>query len=66
MKKSYASSERALEKEIERVYYALARGVQVRVLDVPRIFRDAKLEHSAGVPLEQAMPAIIERYRAKG
>ena len=57
--------EKALDKEIERVYYKLASGVQVNIMDIPKIFDDAKIEHSAGVPIEQAMPAIIERYRVK-
>lgn len=58
--------ERELELEIKRTYYALAEGVQVDILDIPRIFADAKIEHSAGVPLEKSMPGIIARYAFKG
>ena len=55
--------DRQLDKRIEVAYYRLAQGVQVSVLDIPRIFRDAKLELSAGVELDTAMVAIIKRYR---
>ena len=57
--------EKALDKEIERVFYKFGTGIQINMMDIPKIFDDAKIEHSAGVPIEQAMPAIIERYRAK-
>ncbi len=63
MKKS--KLDKALDREIEKAYIRLAQGVQVHILDIPKIFADAKIEHSAGVPIEQAMPAIIERYRVK-
>jgi len=54
--------DKELDAEVERVYYEIAFGVQVNVMDIPRIFRDAKLEHSAGASIKDCMPVIVARY----
>lgn len=57
------AQEKALDREIEAAYYRHAQGVQVNMLDIPKIFRDAKLELAAGKPLDEAMIEIVKRYR---
>jgi hypothetical protein len=56
-------AEKKLDKEIEAAYYRHGYGVQVDIMDIGKIFRDAKLEMAAGVPLDTAMQGIIARYR---
>lgn len=53
----------ALDKAIEQAWYRLMSGVQVPILDMPRIFRDVKLEMAAGTPLDQAVLSVGGRYR---
>jgi hypothetical protein len=64
MRTRESKAERQLNEAIEQTYYRLAQGVQVNILDIPKIFRDAKIELAAGVSLEQSMPGIIARYKA--
>lgn len=56
-------AERALDKSIEAAWYRLADGVQVSILDIPRIFRDVKLEIAGGAELDAAVAAVRDRFR---
>ncbi len=56
-------SEKKLDKEIEQAWYRLAEGVQVSVMDIPRIFRDVKLEMAAGMSVDEAVVTVREQYR---
>jgi len=55
--------ENPLDKAIEAEWYRRASGVQVSVLDIPKIFREAKLELAAGKSLPDAIDLMIQRYR---
>ena len=55
--------ERALDEAISSSWHRLMSGVQVPIMDIPRIFRDIKLEMAAGVSLDQAVLAVGSRYR---
>jgi hypothetical protein len=58
---------RAGESEIDSMigaaWHRLMSGVQVPVMDIPRIFRDIKLEMAGGASLEDAVRAVGSRYR---
>jgi hypothetical protein len=56
-------AERAIDAAISNSWSRLMSGVQVPILDIPRIFRDIKLEMAAGVPLDQAVLSVGARYR---
>lgn len=56
-------SENQIDKDVERAWYRLASGVQVPILDIPKIFRDIKLEMAAGVDVDTATRAAIDRYQ---
>lgn len=56
-------SEKRLDRDIEVAYYRLAQDVEVNVMDIPKIFRDVKLEVSAGATLDAAVELVIRRYR---
>ena len=53
----------AIDKAIGHAWAQLMSGVQVPIMDIPRIFRDIKLEMAGGVTLEQAVTAVGSRYR---
>jgi len=56
-------AERALDAAISNAWARLMSGIQIPIMDIPRIFRDIKLEMAAGVPLDQAVIAVGSRYR---
>ncbi len=53
----------AIDKAISSAWHRLMSGVQVPIMDIPRIFRDIKLEVAAGMPIEQAVLQVGDRYR---
>lgn len=57
------TSEKKLDDIIARTWAALMSGVQVPMLDIPRIFRDIKLEIAAGTSIEQAVMLAGQKYR---
>lgn len=59
-------SENQIDKEVKRAWYRNASGVQVPILDIPKIFRDIKLEVAAGVDIDTATRAAIDRYQVGG
>jgi len=61
-----AGAERALDKQIEASYYRHAQGVQVSVMDIPKIFRDIKLELAGGVDIDTATRTVVSHYRKGG
>jgi hypothetical protein len=56
-------AEDAIDKAIGRAWAQLMSGVQVPIMDIPRIFRDIKLEMAGGVDLQTAVQAVGGRYR---
>jgi hypothetical protein len=61
--KRQVNPDASIDRAIEQAWSRLAGGVQVMVLDIPRIFRDIKLEVSGGEPLDNAVLSIAGRYR---
>ncbi len=56
-------AEAAIDKAISHAWAQLMSGVQVPIMDIPRIFRDIKLEMAGGADLETAVRAVGGRYR---
>lgn len=56
-------AENAIDKEIGSAWARLMSGVQVPIMDIPRIFRDIKLEMAAGADLESAVRSVGTQYR---
>ena len=54
---------RKVDNEIERVYYLHGSGVQVSVLDIPKIFTAGREAAAAGVSIEAAVKDAIAKYR---
>lgn len=55
--------DRILDEAIGKAWPRLADGVQVEMMDIPRIFRDVKLEVSGGMGLDEAVTKVRDRYR---
>lgn len=53
----------AIDTAIGHAWPRLMSGVQIPMLDIPRIFRDIKLEIASGLTLDQAVLAVGARYR---
>ena len=56
-------AEAKTEKQIESAWYRLASGVEVDIMDLGKIYRDAKLELADGASLDDAVKTQIARYR---
>ena len=56
-------AEKLIDDAIGRAWAQLMSGVQVPIMDIPRIFRDIKLEMAGGADLETAVRAVGGRYR---
>jgi len=52
-----------LDKEIERIYSQHGNGVQIGMMDIPRIFTAGHQAHEAGESIEGAILAAIAKYR---
>lgn len=53
---------KALDKEISRAWSQHASGVQVGIMDMPKIFKDIKDAYAQGTSLEDAIRAAAEKY----
>jgi len=53
----------AIDKAIGHAWAQFMSGVQVPIMDIPRIFRDIKLEMAGGATLEMAVTSVGQRYR---
>lgn len=52
-----------IDQAISAAWPKLCHGVQVPIMDIPRIFRDVKLEMAGGLDLETAIRNVAGRYR---
>lgn len=57
------SGENEIDSMIGAAWARFMSGVQVSVMEIPKIFRDIKLEMAAGMTLEDAVRAVGNRYR---
>ena len=63
MKTKQSKTDKQLDKDIERAWYRLASGVQVNIMDIPKIFRECRVAVLAGQPLDTIVQECIGRYR---
>ena len=59
-------AEKALDKEIESIYYRHGSGVHISVMDIGKIFRAGRDAHARGEPMEPAIVAAIQAHRVNG
>lgn len=58
-----SKKEKQLDTLISNAWQKLASGVQVNILDIPKIFREVKTELAGGVSLEDAVISLRDKYR---
>ena len=63
---SSKKAEQLVDAAIERVYYRHAAGQAISILDIAKVYRDARAALASGEDLEAAMPAIVARYCTAG
>lgn len=56
-------NDNAIDTMIGAAWARFMSGVQVSVMEIPKIFRDIKLEMAGGATLEDAVRAVGSRYR---
>ena len=61
--RTHKGAEKILDDAIGHAWQHLMSGVQVPIMDIPRIFRDIKLEIAAGADLLTAVQVVGTRYR---
>lgn len=52
-----------IDKQIEKAWYSLASGVQVNIMDIPRIFREVRAAVEGGANLEAAVTIVVAQFR---
>jgi len=56
-----------IDRAIEQAYYRVASGVQVSIMDIPKIFRDAKTLLAGGrTDIDQVLIEVVKRYQVAG
>ena len=55
-------SKKKLEQLIEETFYKYSYGVQINIMNLGTIFRQAKIDYEKGLNLDDSMKAMIEIY----
>jgi hypothetical protein len=58
-----SKSSKKLDKEIEAIYYANCSGVQINIMDIPKIFDAGRMAYAAGQPMAPAILAKVAELR---
>jgi len=57
--------QRKLDERIEESYYRQAQGTQIMILNIQKLFREAREAVQSGADLDASVKAAIEKYDAK-
>jgi len=68
MKQRKTKAEKAMDKAIETEYYRQGNGVQISIMDIPKLWNDVRaditpLPDLPARPIEVAMQNAISKYR---
>lgn len=58
-----AAANKQRDRLIEKTYYAHGQGVEIRILDIPEIFKRGRAALDTGADLEAAIKAAIADLR---
>jgi hypothetical protein len=53
----------AIDRQVEAMYYRIASGVQIDVMDIGKVFDAGRTAIAAGEDLEAALRAIVAQLR---
>jgi hypothetical protein len=51
------------DSAIEQAWYRLASGIQVNMMDIPKIFKECREAMQSGQSVEDVVKAAIAKYR---
>lgn len=54
-----------LDNLIEKTYYQHGSGVQISIMDIPKIFADCREKYNQNMNIHMAIEIAIEKYRVK-
>jgi hypothetical protein len=52
-----------LDKEIERIYYANCAGIQIDMMDIPKVFAVGRSAYTNGRDMKEAIVSYVESIR---
>lgn len=58
------NKDKKIEKAIEAAWYRLAQGVEIDVMNIPKVFAEAKVALKGGQDLDTIIVNLIAKYRA--
>jgi len=61
-----SKTDKLIDKRIEQAYYRTSSGVQINIMDIPKIYREARATmqpDTTDAALEQIITSIVARYR---
>jgi hypothetical protein len=56
------AAEKAMDHQIEQVYYRLAQNRQISVLQIPALFRESRALILAGQTVDEAVQTSINKF----
>ncbi len=63
MTRAEKMAQKKQDKQIEQVYYANCSGIQINMMDIPRVFDVGRRAIASGVDLKQAIVAFVDSIR---
>lgn len=58
-------AEKLLDKAIEQEYYKQANGLQINIMDMPKLFSLARTEVASGSSVEEAVKNGVSKFCIK-
>lgn len=62
-RKAAKNTDKALDKEIERLYQKNCCGIQINIMDIGKVFNAAKKAHAEGRDMEAAIIDCVQSIR---
>ncbi len=56
-------AEKALDKEINDLYIQNCSGIQINIMDIPRVFAEARKARSEGRDMKEAIVSFVQSIR---
>ena len=54
---------KALDKEIEQIYYAHCSGIQINIFDIAKVFAAGRAAAAAGTDMTEAILSTVQAVR---
>jgi len=62
-RKNVSSADKALDREIDALYREHCCNIQVSIMDIPRIFAEAKKARAEGRDMKEAIVSFVNSIR---